>query len=50
MSIGQRAKLICSEDYGYGDSGYPGVIPPKATLMFDIKLIDFKSKSHHSLG
>merc|ERR1712130_854866 len=47
MTVGQRAKLICTDDYGYGDSGYPGVIPPKATLMFDIKLIDFKSKTHH---
>jgi len=47
MTVGQRAKLICTDDYGYGDAGYPGVIPPKATLMFDIKLLDFKLKHHH---
>ena len=27
MSVGQRAKLTCSPDYGYGERGYPGVYP-----------------------
>lgn len=39
MSVGQRAKLTCSSDYAYGDRGYPGVIPPGATLVFDVELI-----------
>lgn len=27
MSIGERAILTCSPDYGYGAIGYPGVYP-----------------------
>lgn len=39
MSIGSRAKLTCSPDYAYGALGHPGVIPPNATLIFDVELI-----------
>ncbi len=39
MSVGQRANLTCSPDYAYGDRGYPGIIPPASTLVFDVELI-----------
>lgn len=39
MSVGQRAKLVCSPDYAYGSRGHPGVIPPNATLTFDVELL-----------
>lgn len=39
MSIGERAILTCSPDYGYGAIGYPGVIPPNAKLIFDVELL-----------
>eukprot|EP00762_Andalucia_godoyi_P005648 ANDGO_06440.mRNA.1 hypothetical protein len=42
MSLGERATLTCSSDYAYGDRGFPGVIPPKATLVFDVELLSFK--------
>ena len=41
MSKGQRANLICSPDFAYGASGASGVIPPNATLKFDVQLIGF---------
>lgn len=39
MSVGQRAKLVCSPDYAYGSRGHPGVIPPNARLTFDVELL-----------
>lgn len=39
MSVGQRAKLTCSPDYAYGTKGHPGLIPPNATLIFDVELL-----------
>ncbi|XP_034028889.1 peptidyl-prolyl cis-trans isomerase FKBP1A-like [Thalassophryne amazonica] len=43
MSVGQRAKLICSPDFAYGSKGHPGVIPPNATLIFDVELIGLEA-------
>lgn len=42
MSVGQRAKLTISPDYGYGANGVGGVIPGNATLIFDVELIGMK--------
>ncbi|XP_055838943.1 peptidyl-prolyl cis-trans isomerase Fkbp12 [Episyrphus balteatus] len=39
LSLGQRAKLVCSPDYAYGSRGHPGIIPPNATLTFDVELL-----------
>ncbi|KAM4691546.1 peptidyl-prolyl cis-trans isomerase FKBP1A [Rhinophrynus dorsalis] len=39
MSVGQRARLTCSPDYAYGCTGHPGIIPPNATLIFDVELL-----------
>ena len=39
MSIGEKATLTCTPDFGYGKNGAPPVIPPDATLVFDVELI-----------
>ncbi|XP_029191505.1 peptidyl-prolyl cis-trans isomerase Fkbp12-like [Acropora muricata] len=39
MRIGERAKLTCSPDYAYGSRGIGGIIPPNATLVFDVELL-----------
>jgi len=39
MKIGERCKLICPPEFGYGKSGAGGVIPGGATLHFDMELL-----------
>jgi len=40
LSLGQRARLIVTPDYGYGARGFPPVIPADATLIFEVELLE----------
>ncbi|VDI47574.1 peptidyl-prolyl cis-trans isomerase Fkbp12-like isoform X1 [Mytilus galloprovincialis] len=42
MSVGEKATLTCSPDYAYGSKGYPGVIPPNSTLIFEVELLSIQ--------
>lgn len=41
LTKGQKAVFNCPSDVAYGDQGAGGLIPPKATLRFEVELLDF---------
>ncbi len=43
MSRGSHGKIVVPPEYAYGDKGYPPIIPPKATLLFEIEVSSFSS-------
>jgi FKBP-type peptidyl-prolyl cis-trans isomerase FkpA len=44
MNVGSKARLVCPSEIGYGDRGNPPVIPPGATLAFEVELLDILKK------
>ncbi|KAI3634310.1 hypothetical protein MIR68_007914 [Amoeboaphelidium protococcarum] len=39
LSVGEKALLVCTPDYAYGQRGFPPVIPANATLNFEVELL-----------
>ena len=42
LQVGDKARFVIPSYLGYGASGAGGVIPPNATLIFDVELMDVK--------
>lgn len=42
LNVGDKARLVIPSDLGYGSAGAGGVIPPNATLVFDVELVAVK--------
>lgn len=44
MQVGGKARLTCPPDIAYGSRGAGGVIPPGATLVFEVELLGIKGR------
>jgi len=44
MTLGEKAILTISSDFAYAGRGFPGLIPPNSTLVFEVELKGINNK------
>ncbi|KAF7593179.1 FK506 binding protein proline rotamase rapamycin-binding protein [Aspergillus hancockii] len=46
LRLGEKALLTITGDYAYGEGGFPGLIPPMATLLFEVELVSVNGQTY----
>ena len=47
MRVGEKAKILCDAKYGFKERGKLPVIPPDASLLFEVELVDIDESTAH---